>query len=367
MSTPVDTTLTGLKALTAQIMFIVSSAQQIPLGASHFALTAQVSALVAQAVQEHGTGPHIPCIMLSCLKELMRMQNMTPQVWPDWHSIGYNNNRLLRHSWHSKIIAWEALGDHTFDLPITGPPLVGLIPVDLPSTPIIAGNVASPSTNTTTKSRDKQKGKVMVADSEPEVEGSRKRKSPMLLALSSAPPKLAMKSHKQAKSSHLVKSRLMVESEDDEDSIIEPLSGGVLEVIIPQLSSIVVRIPTLPHSPRVPMKKPFSPATHFAFNKVDSPFPHLHTSNALPSSPTTLSDDLSISHTMPNCTNTSKTASLFNLSSSPYHFQSSSAAYICQTIQTIIHSHLTSMITVDTMPFHPHAHQRLQTTKSLCR
>ncbi|KAG1741727.1 hypothetical protein EDB19DRAFT_1907940 [Suillus lakei] len=67
---------------------------------------------------------------------------------------------------------------------------------------------------------------------------------------------------------------------------------------------------------------------HFAFNKVYSPFPHSHASNALPSSPTTLSDNLSISQTMPNCTNTSKTASLFILSSSPYHFQSSSAAYI---------------------------------------
>ncbi|KAG1750235.1 hypothetical protein EDB19DRAFT_1937408 [Suillus lakei] len=106
---------------------------------------------------------------------------------------------------------------------------------------------------------------------------------------------------------------------------------------------------------------------HFAFNEVYSPFPHSHASNALPSSPTTLSDNLSISQTMQNCTNTSKTASLFILSSSPYHFQSSSAAYIRRTIQTIIHSHLTFMITVDTMPFHPNAHQRLQTTKSLCR
>src|SRR5258708_39515143 len=106
---------------------------------------------------------------------------------------------------------------------------------------------------------------------------------------------------------------------------------------------------------------------HFAFNEVYSHFPHSHASNALPSSPTTLSDNLSISQTMPNCTNTSKTASLFILSSSPYHFQSSSAACIRQTIQTIIHSRLTFMITVDTMPFHPNAHQRLQTTKSLCR
>src|SRR5882757_4102136 len=36
---------------------------------------------------------------------------------------------------------------------------------------------------------------------------------------------------------------------------------------------------------------------HFAFNEVYSPFPHSHTSNALPSSPTTLSDNLSISQT----------------------------------------------------------------------
>ncbi|KAG1733948.1 hypothetical protein EDB19DRAFT_1911287 [Suillus lakei] len=80
---------------------------------------------------------------------------MTPQVWPDWHSIGYDDNHLLRHSWHGKIIAWEALGDHTFDLLVTAPPSVGLILVDLPFTPVITGNVTGPSTNMTTKSQDK--------------------------------------------------------------------------------------------------------------------------------------------------------------------------------------------------------------------
>ncbi|KAG1744225.1 hypothetical protein EDB19DRAFT_1906785 [Suillus lakei] len=240
MSTPVDTTFTSLKAITAHIMSIISSAWQIPPGPSHFALTAQ-----SQAIQEYGTGPHIPGIMLLCLKELMQVWSMTPQ-----------------HSWHGKIIAWEALGDHIFDLPVTAPPLVDPIPVDLPSPPIITGNVTSPSTNMTTKSQDKGKGKAVVADSGPQVEGSRKRKLPMMLALSSTPLKLAMKSHKWAKSSCLVKSRPIMELEDDEDSIIEPFSGGVPEVILPWLSSIVVRTPTLPCSPQVLTKKPFGPACY---------------------------------------------------------------------------------------------------------
>ncbi|KAG1725114.1 hypothetical protein EDB19DRAFT_1948270 [Suillus lakei] len=168
MSTSVDTSFTSLKATTAQIMAIISGAWQIPLGPNHYSLT-QISALVSQAVWEYGTGPHIPGIVLSCLKELIQVRSMTPQVWPNWYSNGYDDLCLLKHSWPSKIVAWQVLGDHTFDLPVAAPPLVGLIPVDLPSPPIITGNVASLSTNTTTKSWDRGKSKAIVADLEPEV------------------------------------------------------------------------------------------------------------------------------------------------------------------------------------------------------
>ncbi|KAG0694474.1 hypothetical protein DFH29DRAFT_1006292 [Suillus ampliporus] len=164
MSTPVDTSFTGLKAITAQIMGIISSARQIPLGPSHFALTAQVTSLVADVVKEYGTSPHIPGLMLSCSKELMRVRGMTPQVWPNWHSIGYDNPRLMKHSWSSKIMAWEALGDHTFDLPVTAPPSTGLIPVDLPSLPVIASNVPGSSTNPTTEYRTRGKAFVELED-----------------------------------------------------------------------------------------------------------------------------------------------------------------------------------------------------------
>ncbi|KAG1723090.1 hypothetical protein EDB19DRAFT_2029173 [Suillus lakei] len=186
---------------------------------------------------------------------------MTLQVWPNWHSISYDNPCLLKHSWCSKIVAWEVLGDHTFDLPVAAPPSVGLIPVDLPSPPIIASNVASSSTNTTTKFWDKGKGKAIIADLEPEAEGSRKRKSPMMSALSFQLPKLVMKTYKRAKSTYIVKSRPFVELEDDEDSIIKPFLGGVLEVVLPWLSTIVARTPKSPHSPQVLTKKPFGPAT----------------------------------------------------------------------------------------------------------
>ncbi|KAG2028630.1 hypothetical protein BDR03DRAFT_1019551 [Suillus americanus] len=51
-----------------------------------------------------------------------------------------------------------------------------------------------------------------------------------------------------------------MESEDDDDSVIQPLSCGVPEVVLPRLSTIVARTPNLPRSPRAPTKKPFGPA-----------------------------------------------------------------------------------------------------------
>ncbi|KAG1812456.1 uncharacterized protein BJ212DRAFT_1301469 [Suillus subaureus] len=248
MSTPVDTSLTGLKASTAQIMAIISGTQQIPLGSSHFALTSQ-----AHVVKEYGAGP-LPGIMLLCSKELMCIQSITPQVWPNWHSIGYDNPHLLKHIWCAKLLTWEVLGDHAFGLPVAAHPSTGLIPVDLPSPPILASNVPSPSTNTTTKYWDKGKGKSIVTNLEPETKGSRKRKSPMILALSSQPLKSAMKTHKCTKSSRIVKSKPIMELEDEEDTIIQV------------------------EFQRVPMKKPFGPATviassHPAVIKPSKPTP----------------------------------------------------------------------------------------------
>ncbi|KAG2034431.1 hypothetical protein BDR03DRAFT_1013482 [Suillus americanus] len=245
MSTPVDNSLTNLKASTGQIMAIISAAWQIPPGPSHSALGKQVATLVADVVKEYGSGDGpLPGLIISCSKELLHVRNMVPKVWPDWHSIGCDNPCILRHAWYPKALAWKALGDPTFDLPTAAPPSTGPIPVNLPSPAISAGNVAglpptpSPSPGT--------RGK--------------KRKSPLISGLSSQPPKSMMKSHKRQRSGRLLKSKCIVESEDDDDSVIQPLSHGVPEVVLPRLSTIVARMPNSPHSPRAPTKKPFGPA-----------------------------------------------------------------------------------------------------------
>ncbi|KAG2044169.1 hypothetical protein BDR03DRAFT_977133 [Suillus americanus] len=190
MSTPVDNSLTNLKASTGQIMAIISGTWQIPPGPSHSALGKQVATLVADVVKEYGSrdGP-IPGLIILCSKELLRIWNMVPKVWPDWHSIGYDDPRILRHAWYLKVLTWKALGNPTFDLPTAAPPSTGPIPVNLPSPAIPAGNVTSLSTNPTTKSWDKGKGKAIFADLEPKAEGSKKRKSPLISGLSSQPPK----------------------------------------------------------------------------------------------------------------------------------------------------------------------------------
>ncbi|KAG2030063.1 hypothetical protein BDR03DRAFT_1017561 [Suillus americanus] len=261
MSTPVDNSLTNLKASTGQIMAIISAAWQIPSGPSHSALGKQVATHVADVVKEYGSGDGpLPGLIISCSKELLRIRNMVPKVWPDWHSIGCDDPCILRHTWYPKALAWKALGDPTFDLPTAAPPSTGPIPVNLPSPAIPAGNVAGPSTNPIPESLDKGKGKAVFPDPEPEAEGSKKRKSTLISGLSSQPPKSMMKSHKDQRSGHLLKSKCIMESEDDDDSVIQPLSRGVPEVVLPWLSTIVARTPNLPRSPRAPTKKPCGPA-----------------------------------------------------------------------------------------------------------
>ncbi|KAG2030979.1 hypothetical protein BDR03DRAFT_1016598 [Suillus americanus] len=243
MSTPVDNSLTNLKASTGQIMAIISATRQIPLGPSHSALGKQVATLVADVVKEYGSGDGpLPGLIISCSKELLRVWNMVPKVWPDWHSIGYDDPCILRHTWYPKALAWKALGDPTFDLPTAAPPPTGPIPVNLPSPAILAGNVTGPSTNPIPMSWDKGKGKAVFPTWRLRQKGS------------------AMKSHKCQRSGCLVKSKCIVELEGDEDSVVQPLSRGVPEVVLPWLSTIVARTPNSPRSPRAPMKKPFGPA-----------------------------------------------------------------------------------------------------------
>ncbi|KAG2039590.1 hypothetical protein BDR03DRAFT_1008913 [Suillus americanus] len=242
-------------------MAIISTTRHIPPGPSHSALGKQVATLVADVVKEYGSGDGpLPGLIISCSKELLRVRNMVPKVWPDWHSIGCDDPLILRHAWYPKALAWKALGDPTFDLPTAAPPSTGPIPVNLPSPAISAGNVAGPSTNPIPESQDKGKGKAVFPDLEPVAEGSKKRKSPLISGLSSQPPKSAMKSHKCQRSGRLLKSKRIVESEDDDDSVIQPLLRGVPEVVLPRLSTIVARTPNSPHSPRAPTKTPFGPA-----------------------------------------------------------------------------------------------------------
>ncbi|KAG2130274.1 hypothetical protein DEU56DRAFT_956009 [Suillus clintonianus] len=265
MSTPVNNSLTDLKDSTGQIMAIISAARQIPPGPSHAALGKQVATLVSEVAKIYGSGDGpIPGLVISCIKELQHIRNMVPKVWPSWHAIGYDDPRVLRHVWYPKVQAWEALGDPAFNLPIVALPSTGPIPVHLPSPAIPASNVAGPSTLPTTESRDKGKGKAVFADPEPEAEGSRKRKSPMMSEHSSQPPKSAMKTHKRTRSSRVVKSKPIVESEDEEPTIKPLFSRGVPEVLVPLYSTILARAPTSPRSPRAPTKKPFGPATAIA-------------------------------------------------------------------------------------------------------
>ncbi|KIK44644.1 hypothetical protein CY34DRAFT_10880 [Suillus luteus UH-Slu-Lm8-n1] len=133
---------------------------------------------------------------------------MTPRVWPNWHSISHNNPRILKHSWCSKIHAWTALGDHSYDLPVMTNPSATPLTVDLssplpiPSAPVpqFPPSLTGPSTQVTSGFWDKGKGKTVDVSLELEVGGSRKRKSLLISGNSSQPLKSAMKSHKRAKS-----------------------------------------------------------------------------------------------------------------------------------------------------------------------
>ncbi|KAG1761131.1 hypothetical protein EDD22DRAFT_897941 [Suillus occidentalis] len=272
MSTPVQTSMAGLKGSTLKLVGIIAGARLIPAGTgeAHNVLTKQATTLLGEIVWEHEKGDYIPGIVASCSKELLRVCPMTPRVWPNWHSIGHDDPRVSKHTWRNKICAWEVLGDHSCDLSVVPDPSTSPLTVDLPSpapvpppapvipsTPVLPSppGISSTSGPQTSEFQDKGKGKAVAVNLAPEVEGSRKRKSPMISGHSSQPPKSAMKSCKRAKSAP------DVELEDEEDTNLQPISRGVPEVVLPQLSTIVVRTPQLPRLPGSPKKQNFGPAS----------------------------------------------------------------------------------------------------------
>ncbi|KAG1747005.1 hypothetical protein EDD22DRAFT_917975 [Suillus occidentalis] len=280
MSTPVQTSLAGLKASTLKLVGIIAGARLIPAstGEAHNVLTKQATTLLGEIIQEHEKGDYIPGIVASCSKELLRVRPMTPWVWPNWHSISHDDPQVSKHTWRNKIRAWEVLGDHSCDLSVIPDPSTSPLTVDLPSpapvpppAPVIPSapvlpsppGISSTSGPQTSEFQDKGKGKAVAVDLVPEVEGSQKRKLPMISGHSSQPPKSAMKSHKHAKSAP------DVESEDEEDTILQPISRGVLEVVLPQLSTIVVRMPQVPRSPGSPKKQNFGPASKTAGSRLE--------------------------------------------------------------------------------------------------
>ncbi|KAG1788846.1 uncharacterized protein HD556DRAFT_1447501 [Suillus plorans] len=257
MSTPVQSSLAGLKASTAQLVGIIASARHIPAGTVdvHLALTKQVTTLLGDIIRAHEKGDYIPGIVASCSKELIRVHSMTTQVLPNWHSIGHDDPWVSRHAWRKQVRAWEALGDNSCDLPVVPNPSTGPLTVNLPSPPVPSLHLFFPPLPSSPAML-----LAVAVDLEPEVGGSSKRKSPMISGHSSQPPKSVMKGRKHIKSPRLAKSKPFVESEDDEETIVQPILRGVPEVILPQLSTIVVRMPQLPRSPGSPKKQSFGPA-----------------------------------------------------------------------------------------------------------
>ncbi|KIK37445.1 hypothetical protein CY34DRAFT_15694 [Suillus luteus UH-Slu-Lm8-n1] len=249
-------------------------------GEAHLALTVQATTLVGAIIWEVEKGPYMPRVVASCSKKLMRVRSMTLRVWPNWHSIGYDDPHILKHSWCSKIHTWEALGDASCDLPVMANPSTAPLTIDLPSplsilsTPVYSSpsilpsppvppfppGLTSPSTQVTSGFWDKGKGKVVDVSLELEVGGSRKSKSPLISGNSSQPSKSAIKFHKWAKSTCIIKSKLIVELEDDEDIIIQLISSGVPEVVLSWLSAHVEGTPHSPCSPHSSKKQSFGPA-----------------------------------------------------------------------------------------------------------
>ncbi|KAG1767875.1 hypothetical protein EV702DRAFT_1050209 [Suillus placidus] len=148
---------------------------------------------------------------------------MTPRVWPNWHSIGHDDPRVSKHAWRNKVRAWEALGDNSCDLHVVPNPSTGPLTVDLPSPPILPSAPVLPS-------------------------------PPFVAGLSSQ-----------------TMSEFRDKGKDDEETIVQPISRGVPEVVLPQLSTIIARQPQLPRSPSSPKKQSFRPASLTAGSRLEVP------------------------------------------------------------------------------------------------
>ncbi|KAG1726551.1 hypothetical protein EDD22DRAFT_853529 [Suillus occidentalis] len=208
MSTPVQTSLASLKEATVKLVGIIAGTWHIPAdtGEAHNVLTKQAYTLLGDIVWEHEKEDYIPGILTFCSKELMR-------------------TRLAQQD------------------------------------PCLGG--VGTSGTMTSEFQDNRKDKAIVVNLEPEVKGSRKRKSPMISGHSPQPPKSAMKSCK-----HL-KLKPIVELEDEEDTIVQLILCGVLEVVLPQPSTIVIRMPQLPCSSGSPKKQSFGPASMTASSRLE--------------------------------------------------------------------------------------------------
>ncbi|KAG2112074.1 uncharacterized protein F5147DRAFT_792731 [Suillus discolor] len=269
MSTPVQSSLADLKASTAQLVGIIAGARHILAGSVdvQLALTKQVTTLLADIIWAHEKGEYIPGIVASCSKKLMRVRSMTPRALPNWHGIGHDDPRVARHAWRKQVRAWEALGDNSCDLPVVPNPSTGPLTVNLPSppvpspTPIPSPAPVIPFPHTYSFPRPchslpSRRRRTFQQDGY-RVPGQRKSRREQQEEVPDDFWTL------------LPTSKPFVELEDDEDPIVQPILCRVPEVVLPQLSTIVVRTPQLPRSPGSPKKQSFGPASLTAGSRLE--------------------------------------------------------------------------------------------------
>ncbi|KAG1726425.1 uncharacterized protein EDB91DRAFT_1086782 [Suillus paluster] len=259
MSNQANKSMADLKEITGQLLVIVRAAQQIPPGPSHFALATQASELVARAVWDHGKSACLPGLVLSCSRELIQTRNCSPQEAPNWRSIGHDDPQLMQHSWCSKALAWQALGDHLFNLAHE---------VDGSAT----DNAPGPSTSVDGDALEK--GKEKAREVEPELEKEMEkpkeeqekpcRKQPFSW-MSKPLPKSVMKTPKRGKSGQEQKLRESVDSsdkEEEEDGLSKPHSDTSSVIVTWRVSATQPSRPSgPPRSLGSPKKAPFGPVT----------------------------------------------------------------------------------------------------------
>ncbi|KAG1722448.1 uncharacterized protein EDB91DRAFT_1088137 [Suillus paluster] len=278
MSNQADKSMADLKEITGQLLVIVCAAQQIPPGPSHFTLATQASELVAKAVRDHGDSTCLPRLVLSCSRELIQTRNCSPQEALNWQIIGHDDPRLMQHSWRSKALAWQALGDHLFDLAheVNGGD---------------TDNAPSPSMSVDGDALEKGKGKVREVEPEKEKEREKPKDEQEKLhrkwpfsRMSKPVPKSAMKMPKRGKSGQEQKLRESVDSLDkeEEDRSSKPRSDTPSVIVTWRVSPAQPSRPSgPPQSPGSPKKAPFSPGMTPPLMRPDIPESSQATSESL--------------------------------------------------------------------------------------